>query len=579
MKRKYRFSAPQVDLLFCIVLLICILMYGIGRIYGFIIYPDEFGYWASAARVLGYDWSKIASLGSYYSYGYSILLIPILFVFNNPVTAYRVAIVMNMLLLLGTFFLLLEIISILFPKKKVELRIIFSGIAAFYPTWIFYMQITLAEVALVFAFCLVCFALLKYLDTGHVWWMIFLVVSMGFLYTIHMRTVAVLLAGCLIFLGRLLGHNKKAKQFMAFCGLLVLCLSIAVLLKRVVQSHIYVDSGAEQLAINDYAGQWEKIVSIFTKEGSKAFLVSFIGKIYYLGVASFGLFYLGCAFMIKRIFRSIRERKKWGRNVYFYLFVFLTVVGEVFINAIYCKGYTRVDSLTYGRYDELVLPIVMILGLHELSFVCQRMSKCVCVFGIVLVFNMAATWLLEYTVSTYNITNLHGGYFIPGLCHALRIVPYRPETFFWWALLANSIISLLVWTVFSFCIFKTGWEQILWVIVGLEAVLGIMLCEQFTYPYNRVSYGNAYLADELEERLDEGRRLVSYQNDPDDVFISSLQFLLRDAEIVLISENEKEQLDPTDLVVLYAREDDKGYLMTQYKRCKAYGSFWFYYNP
>ena len=98
MKKRYKLSAPQVDLLFCIVLLTCVLMYGIGRIYGFIIYPDEFGYWASAARVLGYDWSKIASLGSYYSYGYSILLIPILFLFHNPVAAYRAAIVVNVFL-------------------------------------------------------------------------------------------------------------------------------------------------------------------------------------------------------------------------------------------------------------------------------------------------------------------------------------------------------------------------------------------------------------------------------------------------------------------------------------------------
>lgn len=579
MKRKYRLSAPQVDLLFCTVLLSCVLMYGIGRIYGFIIYPDEFGYWASAARVLGYDWSKIASLGSYYSYGYSILLIPILFLFHDPVVTYRAAIVMNMLLLLGTFFLLLEIVSILFPKKKVEMRIIFSGIALFYPTWIFYMQITLAEVALVFAFCLVSFVLLKYLDTGRMPWMIFLVVAMGFLYAIHMRTIAVILAVCVTLFGRMIRRGRKGKQFLVFLLSMVLCLSLAVLFKNIVQSHIYAGSGAEQLAINDYAGQWSKIAAIFSKEGVRAFLVSLVGKIYYLGMSTFGLFYLGCSFMLRRMLQSTGRRKKWGRNLYFYLFLFLAVMGEILINAIYCKDYGRIDSLVYGRYDELILPIVMVLGLHELSFVCQRLRRCAAIMVVIGGFHIGITWLLERVVEIHNITNLHGGYFIPGLCYALKFVPFSPDTFFWWALLVDSILMLFVWLVFSFCSRKPGWEQVLWMIVGLEIVLGIMLCEQFTYPYNRVSYGNASLAGELEEKIAEGRRLVSYHNNPDDVFISSLQFLLRDEEIVLVSEAEREKLKPSDLVVLYAREDDKGYLMTRYEKCKSYGSFWFYYNP
>lgn len=579
MKKRYKLSVPQVDLLFCIVLLTCVLMYGIGRIYGFIIYPDEFGYWASAARVLGYDWSKIASLGSYYSYGYSILLIPILFLFHNPVAAYRAAIVVNMFLLIGTFFLLLEIVSIIFPKKKLELRIIFSGIALFYPTWIFYMQITLAEIVLVFAFCLVSFTLLKYLDTGRMPWLVSLVSAIGFLYMIHMRTIAVMIAVCGTLLVRMIKRNRKGKQFLLFLLSLVLCLAFTVLLKRIVQTHIYSSSGAEQLAINDYAGQWSKIAAIFTKEGMKAFLVSLVGKIYYLGMSTFGTFYLGCAFMLRRILQSVREGKSWGKNFYFYLFLFLAVAGEILINAIYCKEYGRIDSLVYGRYDEFILPIVMLLGLHELFLICRKVSKCVASMTTILMFHLGTTWLLESVIETHHITNLHGGYFIPGLCYALKFVPFRPDTFFWWAFLADFILMLLVWLVFFLCSRKPGWEQVLWAIVGVEVVLGIMLCEQFTYPYNRVSYGNAYLAEELEEKIAEGRRLVSYHNTEDDVFISSLQFLLRDEDIVLVSEAEKEQLQSSDLVVLYATEDDQGYLMTRYKKSKAYGSFWLYYNP
>ena len=54
-------------------------MYGIFAIIGFSAFPDEFGYWSVAAAILGYDWSSITGLGPYYSYGYSVLLTPILF--------------------------------------------------------------------------------------------------------------------------------------------------------------------------------------------------------------------------------------------------------------------------------------------------------------------------------------------------------------------------------------------------------------------------------------------------------------------------------------------------------------------
>ena len=61
-----------------IAFLVCFYGYCISRAYGFIFFPDEFGYWAHAAKAAGYDWSEMVSLGSYYSYGYSLILFPIL---------------------------------------------------------------------------------------------------------------------------------------------------------------------------------------------------------------------------------------------------------------------------------------------------------------------------------------------------------------------------------------------------------------------------------------------------------------------------------------------------------------------
>ncbi|MDE6913877.1 MAG: hypothetical protein K2P35_09310, partial [Lachnospiraceae bacterium] len=42
-------------LLLFVVLIFSICQYSIYRLYGFTIYPDEFGYWASAAQWIGHD--------------------------------------------------------------------------------------------------------------------------------------------------------------------------------------------------------------------------------------------------------------------------------------------------------------------------------------------------------------------------------------------------------------------------------------------------------------------------------------------------------------------------------------------
>ena len=91
---------------FIVFSLVCLCMYGLHRIYGFSLFPDEFGYWASAAKVLGYDFSEVASIGSYYSFGYSLILLPILHLLSDSVLAYRCAVVVNLLLQILSFFIL-----------------------------------------------------------------------------------------------------------------------------------------------------------------------------------------------------------------------------------------------------------------------------------------------------------------------------------------------------------------------------------------------------------------------------------------------------------------------------------------
>ena len=81
-----------------IILVMALCMYGIMGVFGFSAFPDEFGYWTPAAAMLGYDWSSITSLGSYYSYGYSAVLVFVLAIFKDPIVTYRAAVIVNLIL-------------------------------------------------------------------------------------------------------------------------------------------------------------------------------------------------------------------------------------------------------------------------------------------------------------------------------------------------------------------------------------------------------------------------------------------------------------------------------------------------
>lgn len=106
--------------IFIILLLIGFCGYFVSQSYGFLLYPDEFGYWTYAAMLAGYDWSDVVSLGSYYSYGYSLILFPIFILCKNAVIAYRVAIAVNFFLLVMCFLMWKKLVVLMLDYEQYE---------------------------------------------------------------------------------------------------------------------------------------------------------------------------------------------------------------------------------------------------------------------------------------------------------------------------------------------------------------------------------------------------------------------------------------------------------------------------
>jgi hypothetical protein len=170
------------------VLILMFALYSIFKAYGFTYFPDEFGYWMYAAKAAGYDWTNIASIGSYYSYGYSIILFPIFSLFKNAVTAYRVAVAMNFVLIGIAYFLLLRL------GKDLEIK---AAVALCYPPLLFYAKSTMVEVLLAVMFIVICALLYSYIDKGKSYTLVGIILGLVYIHFVHMRAVGVLLAGIL----------------------------------------------------------------------------------------------------------------------------------------------------------------------------------------------------------------------------------------------------------------------------------------------------------------------------------------------------------------------------------------------
>ena len=101
-------------------------MYSIGHIYGFELIPDEFGYWTYASTLSGCDWSDIVSIGSYYSFGYTLILYPIFRLFKDSIYVYRTAVTINFMLMIIAYAVLMRIIMAFRKEKKVSYAALIS---------------------------------------------------------------------------------------------------------------------------------------------------------------------------------------------------------------------------------------------------------------------------------------------------------------------------------------------------------------------------------------------------------------------------------------------------------------------
>ena len=427
----------------------------------FSILDDEFGYWGNAAYFLGYDWSDSISEIPYFSYGYSLILTPIYWLFKNPVTAYQVALIINGLMVSASFIVCYKVSKLVTKSISQNFLLLISFIIALYPAYISYSNIAWPEITLMFCTWLLiwCFAVINSQSSYVVFFLIGLLSA--FTYVTHQRTIGILLSSIFILIiMTLIGEIRPKKLLVSFIPIILVMLC-HYFIKNDLLTNLWLQQDGE--LTNDYSAQFSKILEIFTADGLIKFAKTLLGHIFYIGASSMLISYFGIYYIFSRSYRSIKSllaNKNIGKvyldsKPYFYIFLSLVFISTLLINVIFMIHPTRVDQIVYGRYIDSLQGILLLFGcvqLWETSKLSSLRVWSICVgflllsiimFGIINSSELQEAHVLQSTGLVFSSTPF--GVMIPAfiaiLLFRLIVMPIVNKKT---KMIASSLIILLI---------------------------------------------------------------------------------------------------------------------------------------
>lgn len=435
-----------------------IYLYRIKYLNSIVIINDEFGYWGIAAFLSGKKWSTLLSTTPYYSFGYSLLLVP-LYLFNlEPSMMYQMAIIINVLLIIGSYGIALLCSKELAEECDFRIRWLICLTISFYTNNIIQAQIAWTETLLYFLIWLLFYIFIRNTKCLSYRNLLAGIIISIYMYTVHQRTIGVLL----VYLGLTFCNiliNKKG-YYKVLVGMIIV---ISLLLIQIVFKNYFIDnlfSNNELVTMNNIQGQTGKVTNILTtSSGFVAFIKSIVGKFYYISVASLyiapiGIF-IGFINIIQEIKRTISLKKiQYNTVIYVELFAILSFLSLLTISAISMyvnKG--RLDLLIYGRYMEVAVGPILLIGLLEFNKKKKVTNYILVLIGIVFIITFFVDQgLIDSESSSFNSTCASVLYYffkqtseIPGLAFKITILTLIPLLLF--ILLKNKKIKYIAYSI------------------------------------------------------------------------------------------------------------------------------------
>ncbi len=510
------------------------------------IYNDEFGYWASAARFYGLDWSAIFSDTPYYSYGYGLILTLLLFIVGSTSAAYKAAVVLNGIWLALTFIFLNESAKILYPKCRKELLMVIAFVATLFSGNVVEANYTWPETFLFCLFCCVFYVLLSVLQRASCLKMLGLSLMTAYIYFVHQRTLGIVLAITIVVLLMLFMKKITLKHVICYVLPLILLFLIGNQIKSFVINEVWNNSGS--VARNDFSGVSRKIKLIFEHQGLKKLILALLGKMYYVFASNFFLVPFSACIMVQWVYSAIRKKQQTV-NCVAGVFLLLALLFSLGINSVYMITPANVTHIVYGRYiDNVVGPFVLI-GLLSLFDYKINWFKNVCIIGVFAFLSYAVHYnLQEYDLYHQAAINNAGIAYMVDNGHIELVKGFVFVVGVWFAiLLIKKLITKKVLAITSVSVF----------LLAVFLAVGQKTYNKFEMDWSEASQSSMYHAQMIRDLSNEYGDLEIYailnvQGDFPGIYSGNgIQFLLQDQKIQYVHIDDVEsQHWPDNAVIL-----------------------------
>lgn len=337
------------------------------------IYNDEFGYWATAAYLRGYDWSGVFQNISYYGYGYGIILSVFLFLFQDTGAAYIGAVGLNAVWLVGAYASLLTISKRMAPNRSVVFRAFLAFACTLYSNNVTQSFYTWPENFLFFLFCLMVYLLYTIQERPTRLNCVILGLLSAYSYVVHQRTIGIVGAVGVAMVWFLLRKDIRLRHFLCFAGVIVAGLIVVLAVRGIFISGIWQDGSTADA--NNMAGQVSKLQLLASVQGVKQLIVSLCGKLFYL-ICATGLLLLWALErllwgLMRGISSAVREkslRQIDGMTVFF----LVALAANLLVSAVFMLTPSGTVHVVYGRYNDNIMGPFLLLGF--LQFLEQRQN-------------------------------------------------------------------------------------------------------------------------------------------------------------------------------------------------------------
>lgn len=546
-------------LFFLLVFLVPMLyvLANIRRTSGLFFPPDEFGYWENAASIVGFDWRDACFGQSYYAKGYSILLVPLLQVLNNPTDIYKGALVLNAFLFSAQGLFMFKITEEAFDGYPIYDKCIISFLCTFYPAHFVYISYTIAETLLYLLVTVIFYTLFRYEKTGMAKYAVLTFAFCVVMLLTHFRTIGifVIVTGMIFAMKHFRNNRIDIKSLICIITVLAFIMTIVafvISISGVRSGFDYIDDNLDRLA------------GIVSFQGIIALLMGVIGKLYYLAVSTFGLLF----FYAKGVWR---RRKESVAEVTF----LIALIISIGISAVFFVGGKGIDYLVYGRYTEIFVPVILCRGLHELIEEGQDRIKPGVTCTVILV--SEAVMLFVFAIGSG--INSYMKDFIVGISWMFgRSMPTLNRFF----ALPAAVCILAIWTFIYILrvIPKSKAERILsCAVLAVFLFIGIFMSRICVYDYHDMDNSDEMLFEHANEKYDNGSKIV-FLRSPWSNYVGHLQFYMYDRKL-----NYIEGLDPpaytteSDAVIItYPNYEDPEQLTQRYDSVQKSAHFIMYFN-